>query len=280
MAPLSQVFGILNIAMILFLGGFLSWLDQALAPVVAKLETEETLTVYLSPQLAAADEAQLIDRVKVSIAHADAQPQVKVVRSREFLDEIARQYPDLANELAQMGPEGDLMIPRYISITGILPPGIGERVRSLVGVEGIDSSGDRLRPVAGAFSALRWLVRALSFGLALALFAAMAQLGRLNFNHLADALATLRFWGADAFQAAIPGLLAGIFVGVLGGILGALVWIGFSGWLGSELASLSEVLGTLPAPELELAWLLLVFGAACGICAGGAGMVHGGDRAG
>ncbi|MGZ3698659.1 MAG: hypothetical protein ACXWP5_11035, partial [Bdellovibrionota bacterium] len=175
----SQIFSAIAVGFLLFLVAFLFWMQQGLKPVVARLKGEQVLTAYLQAQVAEGSEKQIVDQIRTSLgAHEEAD--VRFVGTREFLEQLKNHYPDLGKELEDLGSESTLVIPRYVSITGMLPDTAQEVVRGVRGVESVESSKDRYRHVVGAFSALRWVARLLMLGICLALLTGLIHLSKMN----------------------------------------------------------------------------------------------------
>src|SRR5262249_47235875 len=153
-------------------------------------------------------------------------------------------FPELSRELEDLGTEMSVVVPRYVSISGILtdtegatadgerdPRPVLERVRSVSGIESAESSKDRFKPVVGAFQALRWVARLLAYGLCLALLAGLIHLARMNSALHGESLSLLRLWGAGEWTLRIPSALSGLSVGALGGATAFVGWVVQGAWL-------------------------------------------------
>ena len=140
----------------------------------------------------------------------------------------------------------DTVVPRYISISGILPDNSVSRIKAITGVESAESSKDRYAHVVGAFRALRWMSRLLCVGLAVALLTGLIHLARMNSYLHRDSLSLLRHWGAGEATLKAPAIISGLAVGALGGAMASEGWIVVGGWFAHEIRALSPMLRELP----------------------------------
>jgi cell division protein FtsX len=266
LAPLSQLLSAAAVGFLLLLCGFLVWLERGLGPVVHRLGAEQVITAYLDPALDLRKEMDVKDSIQVAVGAQAVS--VRLVSSDTFLKEIEGQFPELSKELSELGPDVDTVVPRYVSVAGVLPAQALERVKVVPGVESVESSRDRYRHVVGAFRALRWVARALVAGLLLALLTGLAHLARTHWHLHRDAISLLALWGAGPARVRAPGLLSGFSVGVAGGAVAFAGWSLAGGWLIAHVRALSPILLDLPAPGPGMAGALLLCGAAAGLLAG------------
>ncbi|MCM2324281.1 MAG: hypothetical protein NDJ90_13575 [Oligoflexia bacterium] len=273
LATFGQIFSSLAVSFLLLLAGFLFWMQESLKPVLERLRSEQVITAYLAADAPETDQARILDSIKVSLgAHA---ADIRFVEPAEFVANLKEQYPDLGRELEDLGPEMSLVVPRYVSVSGVLPAATLAQVRSIPGIESAESSRDRHAHVLGAFSALRWVARLLALGLCLALLTGLIHLARTNAYLHRDALALMRLWGAHEATLRVPGIVSGLVVGVIGGTFACLGWLTAGAWLARHIRSLSPLLRDMPIPIAELAWMLLAAGGLIGIVAGVFGSIAG-----
>jgi cell division protein FtsX len=282
LAPLSHGFSSVAVGFLLLVAGFLFWLQDGLKPVVARLQGEQVITAYLAaPELApdavqenGAEAAQITDAIRVAVgAQAVLPPDVQYVSSQQFVKNLSATYPELSRELEVLGPEMAAVVPRYVSVTGLLGESALERVRAVPGVESAESSRDRYARVVGAFLALRWVARLLVAGAALALLTGLIHLSRLNAYMHREALTILKLWGAGALEMRAPAMISGALVGALGGCAAGAGWLLAGHGLSQQIRSLSPMLAGLPAASATLALGLAGAGILIGICAGALGGV-------
>ena len=271
LAPFSQLFSALAVGVLLLSVGFVYWMERGLGPVIHRLQSEQVVTAYLNPQVEKKDESRLLDTIRTSLgAHAET-AEVRLVTATEFAAEIKSNSPELANELDDLGAERDSVIPRYISISGLLAADAVDHVKSVTGIESAESSKDRYHHIVGAFTAIKKVSRFLIGGLILALITGLIHLSRMNSHLHKDALLLLRFWGASDWMLRVPGILSGLWVGLAGGAFAAMVFAFGGAWLGNHVRTLSPMLRDMRLPGIELCTTLLICGAILGIMAGAFG---------
>jgi cell division protein FtsX len=281
-APWSQVFSAMAVGFLLLLAGFLTWMERGLKPVVARLQGEQVITAYLDPSLEPKDEQRVTDEIRTSLAASRraADVEITLVGARDFVNRLQAHYPELSRELGGLPPsESAAVVPRYVSVTGLLSQASLEGVRKIPGVESAESSSDRHQHIVGAFRALRWVSRLLVVGLCLALLTGLIHLSRMNSYLHRDALALLRLWGAGGATLRTPSLLSGFWVGLAGGAIALFGWIGGGSWLALQLRALSPMLREMPEPGWLVGAALLCAGAMIGVVAGALGSPRGGEGA-
>jgi cell division protein FtsX len=222
----------------------------------------------VNTQVPAADESKIVDQIQVALGSHAERVDLKMVQAEQFVDQIKQAYPDLGRELEDLGPETSTIVPRYISISGLMIDSAIDKIRAIPGIESADSSRDRNRSVIGAFVTLRWVAKVLSAGLCLALLTGLIHLARTNSYIHRDAVSLLRLLGGDGFQLQLPGILSGVCVGAIGGVLAMAGWLSAGIWLSGQVKHLSPVLRSMPAANPFHGLVLLVLGIGIGLMAG------------
>ena len=268
LTPYSQVFSGLAVGFLLLLAGLLFWMQQGLKPVVARLQQEQVITAYLAPSVPTADEGKLVDEIKVALGAKAERSEIKLVETADFLANVKGQYPDLAKELEDLGPEASQIVPRYVSISGLSIDQASDDIRAIPGIESADSSKDRYQSVLGAFKALRWVAKLLVGGLALALLTGLIHLARNNAYIHRDAVSLMRLLGGSGGMLQAPGIISGVLVGAFGGGIAAGGWVTGGVWLTRHVKNLSPMLRTMPAASSGFALALLGMGCLIGLAAG------------
>ena len=263
-APMSQIFSAFAAGFLLLLVGFLLWMHQSLKPLVARLQNEQVVTVYLTTK-SNEEDRKILNELK---GWVQPSVQVKLILPSQFLSQMKGTYPDLAQELESLGNDAQQLIPHYVTLTGVVPDLVVEKIKGTPGVEQVENSKDRYRFIVGAFSTLRWIARLVVLAICVALLSGLVNLARMNGHLHRDALTVLKQWGAGSGLLAVPGILSGLLVGLMGGTAAFLTWIVFGGWLTLHVRSLSVFLKTLSQPHPQLALILLFLGILLGGLAG------------
>lgn len=264
---LGQLLTTLTAAVLLFIMGFLIWMEKGLGPVVQQLQSDQVVTAYLSPRVPEIDEKKIVDSVRLSVGAA-TRVSIEFVGVKAYLQELEKTYPQLKEDLISLGGDLSSLIPRHISIAGHLPQGVSRAIERLPGIESTESSGDRFNHVVSAFQTLQWVGRILIVGLIIALITLMVHLMRMNVHHLKECLNLLKLLGADSFSLRFPRLAGGILVGVLSGLIAAIAWVGVGGTLTEKIQALSPVMAEMQVPSASIAWILLAVGVGIGFASG------------
>jgi cell division transport system permease protein len=265
-APLSQVFSALAVGFMLMLAGFLFWIDRGMVPVVARLQGEQVITAFLDPSLEVKEQERVIDSIRMTVGAHPAE--IDVVEPDQFVGTLREDYPELSKELENLGSEMTALIPKYVSVAGVLPDSTLHEMKQISGIEQVESSKDRYHSVLGAFFALRWIAKLLVVGICMALLTGLIHLSRMNSYLQRDAVSLLRLWGAGHFTLRAPGILSGLWVGLSGGLIALAGWVLSSQWLSNTLHSLSPLLADLPQPGLNMGLALVAAGSLLGMLTG------------
>lgn len=261
----SQLVSAIAVGLLLFLSSVAFWLQGGLKPVVNRLQNEQVITAYLN---AASTEPadKVVDSIRTTLGSKSIE--VKKVDAADFISHLRDRYPDLGRELEDLGPEAEGVVPRYVSISGVLPDSAIDQVRAVAGVETAETSKDRYKHIVGAFSTLQWVSRVLAFGLCLAVLAGLIHLARMNSYLHRDAVGLLKQWGAGRWTLKAPGMISGIGVGALGGLFGLVGWLTGGVWLTRHVRELSPLLKEMPAASSQMGLVLLGIGLMGGLLSG------------
>lgn len=269
LSPMNQFLGAISVGILLTLGGALFTIYLGLGPAITRLKSEQVLSVYASAKVVTRDqEKELVDSVKVAIGSATV-TEIEWVGTDAFLERIRGESPSLVNELQALGPERNSIVPRYVSISGRFGEDELARLKSVPGVESVDSSRDRHLGVIGAFAALRWISIVLLGGLAIALLTGLGHLGRLNRSIQADVLALLHSLGAGSDLLLGPLVLGGASVGLVGGLFAFTAWSVIVPFFFRGIQELSPGLMGIVAPASWIGFFLILAGTFLGAVSGG-----------
>ncbi len=270
-AWMSQVISVIAVALLLFSTGFVFWLDQALKPVVSRLQHEQILTAYLSTELSQAAEAKTLDSIRTSLG-ASADRDLKVVNAEDFLKKLKVHYPELTRELQDLGEESLSIVPRYVSIAGVFSPSeLGaamDSIKAIPGVESVETTQERAKHSLSAFETVRWVARTVAVGLVLSLFTGLLHLSRMNSQLHRDVAGLLKNWGASAWTLRLPGVFSGWIVGAMGGLSAGMLFLLGGEGLATQLRALAPALAAVPIVSPGLSLALVVGGMAAGVLAG------------
>ena len=263
---MSQLMTALSIGVLLFCMGFLFWIQNALKPITEKLKNEYVLTVYFDPLLDRNSESDLVDRIKMTVG-AQAED-IQVMETAQFISKMREINSNLAHELEELGPESNAIIPRYITLNGTLKNLDSDKIKSMKGVEQIDSSKDRNKNVVAAYGVLNNLIRFLIIGSFFALLTGLVHLTRMNSQLHEDAVSLMKQLGAGFFETRLPTFISGLSVGVVGGILAFLGWLTMGPKLVEFVKAISTHFNGVPAESGSLGVILLMIGLILGVLSG------------
>lgn len=267
-SPFVHFIAITTIAIALFAAGLARTAGHALDGLLASLGGEVEVTVYVAPELPAAQIEALRTKLEsLSGGHA------VLVKPDEALKRLAHELGDLGDALSQL-PENPL--PPSLELT--VPPerrtpelleGLSKQIRELKGVTGVDYGRE-------AVERLTAIARALRFGglvaFAVVLFATIIIVSatlQLAIYARREEIEIQKLVGATDRFVKAPFLIEGLLQGLLGAVVAlAGLWT-FGRLLGPTLTSLfSFLLGPAsrePLVRPELALELMLAGSVLGL---------------
>lgn len=265
----SQTMSAAILGFFLFLSAFLLWFDRTLGPVVTRLEHDQVLTAYLDPS---ANE-DIADRIRVE---AGSSAVVELVSSTGFIEKIKSGYPELARELEALGPEMNTIVPKYVSVSGVVGEELTEKIRAMVGVESLETSKDRFAQIVGSVRSIQKFLDVMLLGILLALLVGLVQASRAQTAIQSDAIRLMNLLGVQPTTVWCMRLLSSVTVGLLGGLLAAGLWVGVSGHLMTQILQVSDLLresflkvGANPLRlSVEGSFMLIASGGLLGLVAG------------
>lgn len=267
LAPMSQIFSAAAVGFLLLVATLLFWLQLGISPVISRLQGEQVITAYLDTSVREEDENKVVDQIKISLG-AQANPEVQLVSAPKFIQQLKKPYPELSRDLDNLGADMYQVIPRYISISGILPEWALQTIKKISGVENAESSKDRYRQIVSVFLVLRWVARILMVGILLALLTGLIHLSRTNAYLHRDSLSILKFLGGGSVVLLAPGIFSALLVGLMGGTFASGSWITFGVWLANHIRGLSPFLKNMPPAHAQMGVFLFCFGALSGAVSG------------
>ena len=259
-SPFNQIFSFFSLGVLLFFGSFLFWIQDSMGPVISQLQTDQVWTAYLKPSVLRKDEDHVVDSIKIALgAAAVRDTEVQLTTMDQFVDQLKVQYPDLVQELLNVGTDAEQIIPRYVTIAGSLPKALYPVIKALPEIENVATSEHRFKHTIGAFITIRWIVRLLFLGLTLVALVGLMHLARLHQIHFSETLSLLKLWGASGVTLKLPALISGLVIGVLGGLFAAITWSILGGTLVTHVKSFSPVFKTMSHP-ITLGFGVLILG--------------------
>ncbi len=225
------------------------------------------ITAYLEPTVEPTEEVKILDQIKTVVgSHSETEkPEVKYVGPDQFIKEVSAYYPQLGRELQTLGQDMGQVVPKFISISGIVSPKVIEKVRSVSGIESVDTSKERYKQILGTLIALRWITKALIIGLVLALLTGLMQMARINSSIHQEVMSMMKQWGASPIQIRLPRLLSGMSVGLVGGVLATTAWFLGVGTFAAHVRDFSPLVKTLVAPAPIYGFVFLGIGLFLGL---------------
>lgn len=266
LAPVSQLLASSSAIVLLFLIGFLVWFSSAIGGVITQLSGDQIVTVYLEAGSGGTKPGLVKDSIRTSLGSSAVR--IDYVGSEEFLSSLSKNYPELSKEIASLGEEQKALTPEYLSLKGKISAEQLTRLKKINGVESIDTSGDRFRPIVENLEALRFVTHAFLLAALCALISLFILLSRMNRSIHDDIAELLRQMGASESRTRAPQILSGVLFGVTtAGVAGFFAMILEDQFI-DKFLSFSPYFNTMNGPSIIHHAIIplagISIGAACG----------------
>jgi len=248
--PWTQSFSVIAFGVLLFLSTFFYWAYQSIHPVTKQLYEDQVLTVFLKQNLSVEAEKEVVDTLQSVMSSSQKKIESEFVEPEKFIHKLGVQYPELANELQSLGQDMNVLIPRFISLSGSLEQGAIEKIKAIPQVESIESSLGRYQPVLMALQSFQRGLLVFLFGLVLTFVTVLLLNAKMNQSLFIETINILKWMGANTVTLKFPAVISSVISGVLGAFLSILLWWLFSAEWIKLLQVLSPFFAQLKPPSL------------------------------
>ena len=194
---------------IAFLLSALAWMEIQVLPHVLHKVNEERAIVFLSNAVSDADLDALAHRVEEIVGL-----QVRVVDRKSALSVLSDAYPDMAQEMKDLGTLEASLIPRYFLIQGALNESDLKSLGGIEGLERVQTLGVRKHEWVTALSRSLWLLDFVKIALGTLLFTLLVLLIRLFQVSFQDYRSIAILMGGGGIASVAPNLISGALWGV------------------------------------------------------------------
>jgi cell division protein FtsX len=249
---------------IMLVMGMLLWFSSALDPLMTKLMSEKVVTVYMDPTQENFAPTKVVDAIKVQMGSAAKQISMEEISSDVFLDRLEKNYPEMVKEISSLGPDAKKMMPHYVSLRGSVDTTLIESIQKIEGVESVDTSASKYRPIIETFQALKSILKVLSIAALAALFVLLFYTAKLNHTLHRDAMQIIKQLGGTTFQSKLPQFTHQISIGVLSGFVASILCFALAPMMVKQIQSFSPYFKNMEAPSVVFILGFAAMGAVCG----------------
>ncbi len=266
LAPISQLLASASSVVLLFLIGFLVWFSSSISGMMAHLSGDQIVTVYLENGEGGPKPGIVKDSIRMSLGSSAVH--IDYVGADEFLGSLSKNYPELSKEIASLGEEQKALTPQYLSLKGKISNEQLNRIKKINGVESIDTSGDRFRPIVENLQAVRFVTNAFLFAAFCALISLFILLARMNRSIHDEISNLLRQMGCSEAKIRMPQIVSGVLFGLsTAGVAGFFAMVVQDHFL-NRFLSFSPYFSTMSPPNIVHHAIIPLagvgIGAACG----------------
>lgn len=172
---------------------------------------------------------------------ADYQVGFEELKTEDVLKKMEAEEPEIAQTVRSIGNEGLQLMPRLISIRGVFPEALVDKIKLMTEVYRVDSSPVHHSRLKTFFQHLKIEIR---IAVLLILFLILVQLlafQRLQRRDLSEVNRNLSAWGVDGFQAKLPAFFSLLFLSGISFLISGLEWVGFQKFIWKNNAFLGEL---------------------------------------
>ena len=178
------------------------------------------------------------------------------LKTEDVLKSMEAEEPEIAQTVRSIGNEGLQLMQRLISIRGMFPESVVDKIKMMTEVYRVDSSPVHHARLKTFFQHMKLEIR---IAVLLIMFLVVVQLlafQRLQRRDLSEVNRNLAAWGVDGFQAKLPAFFSLLFLSGISFLISGIEWFGFQKWIWKHNAFLGE-LSLNHSIGFPLNWFLL-----------------------
>ena len=163
------------------------------------------------------------------------------LKTEEVLQKMEAEEPEIAQTVRSIGNEGLQLMPRLVTIRGVFPETIIEKIKMMTEVYRVDMSPVHHARLLSFFEHLYMELRITVFLILFLIIVQMLAFQRLQRRDLAQVNQNLAAWGVDGVQAKLPAFFSLLFLGGLSFLISGIEWFSFQSWVWKYNAFLGEL---------------------------------------
>lgn len=163
------------------------------------------------------------------------------LKTEDVLQKMEAEEPEIAQTVRSIGNEGLQLMPRLITVRGMFPETIVEKIKMMTEVYRVDMSPVHHSRLLNFFDHLHIELRLTVFLILFLVLVQMLAFQRLQRRDLSEVNRNLAAWGVDGFQSKLPSFFSLLFLGGLSFLISGIEWIVFQKWIWKYNAFLGEL---------------------------------------
>lgn len=171
----------------------------------------------------------------------DYQVGFEELKTDEVLKKMEAEEPEIAQTVRSIGNEGLQLMPRLLTVRGMFPESIVEKIKMMTEVYRVDMSPVHHARLIQFFDHLHVELRIAMFLIAFLILVQMLAFQRLQRRDLSEVNRNLSAWGVDGIQSKLPAFFSLLFLGGFSFLVSGIEWIAFQKWIWKYNAFLGEL---------------------------------------
>jgi hypothetical protein len=171
----------------------------------------------------------------------DYQVSFEELKTEEVLQKMEAEEPEIAQTVRSIGNEGLQLMPRLISIRGVFPVAVIDKIKLMTDVYRVDSSPVHHSRLKNFFDHLAVELRIVVFMIVFLILVQMFGFQRLQRRDLSEVNRNLAAWGVDGIQAKLPAFFSLLFLSGISFLISAVEWAALQKWVWKYNAFLGEL---------------------------------------
>ena len=166
---------------------------------------------------------------------------IEELKTEEVLKKMEEEEPELVQTVRSLGTEGVQLVPKLLTVRGVVSDEALEKVKLMTEVYRVDQSPVHHARLQGFYSHLNFEMR---ISVLMILFLVLVQLlvfQRIQSRDSAEVMKNLLVWGVGGAQARVPGFLSIISLSGFSLVLSVIEWFSFRKLVWKNNAFLGEL---------------------------------------
>ncbi len=163
------------------------------------------------------------------------------LKTEEVLQKMEAEEPEIAQTVRSIGNEGLQLMPRLVTVRGMFPESIIEKIKMMTEVYRVDMSPVHHARLLNFFDHLHVELRLTVFMILFLILVQLLAFQRLQRRDLAEVNRNLAAWGVDGVQAKLPAFFSLLFLSGLSFLISGVEWFALQKWLWKYNAFLGEL---------------------------------------
>lgn len=236
--PLKRSWGLLALMVMAFAQVLLSlWfcgaLQNELKNTSSYARDAHFVTVQMKDSTASVDPIrELFDDYNVSFEE---------LKTEEVLQKMEAEEPEIAQTVRSIGNEGLQLMPRLVSIRGVFPETIIDKIKLMTEVYRVDISPVHHSRLKSFFEHLQTELKIVVLMIIFLVMVQMFAFQRLQRRDLTEVNRNLAAWGVDGIQAKLPAFFSLLFLSGISFLISAIEWAGLQKFVWKYNAFLGEL---------------------------------------